>query len=1053
MYRVPAGGGQAWRVMECMGAHLAPSPDGKQLAFTRGWSPFARTGYRGSANHDVWIRDVTSGNFTQLTTFDGTDIYPKWNADSAGVYFLSDRPGTGPTGKSPDPRGTHNVWYQPLGGGVARQLTFETTDRVRDFSVSGDGKTLAYTVWDKVFAGPLNLAAQDGGAVSAREITIDAGDDLTRKPVDWKSFTKDADEMEVSPDGKEVALVVHGEVFVIRTEPEKPTRRVTNSHARDRQVTWTPDGKALYFVSDADGRESIYRALSGESPHKPLSESLRFTVERVTEHLQREQFPSVSPDGRSLAFVRDRGMLVLRDLQSGVERVLLDGWDTPSVRWSPDSKWLAYQVEDAEFNSDIWIVPADGSAKAVNISQHPDNDLNPQWSADGQVLAFASKRGGFDFDLYMVFLSPQLHEKSTVDLNSYFEAAGKKAKKHKPLKECVASGDITRVGHAASQPASASAPAIQFSNGSAAKGKGKVREPRPGDPDTPDLTPKQKARAGIRESPQEPSSRPKKEEKKEDDDDDEKEEDKKDDKKDEKEEKYAYGLPSAYRRLRLVTSLPADQSSFALSPDGAMLAFASSHEGTPGVHQVKWNGEDRKRILSSAAGSLQWTQDGAKLFYLKTGVPGSCKEGGGEAKDHGYSAKMMIDFAAEAAQKFDDGARTFGQTFYHPTMKDLDWPALSNKYRELALKVHTTQEFNEVFDLLMGEVNGSHLGISGPPSGIPNETVGYLGCEFDPAFAGSGLMVSSIVKDSPADRAESLVFVGDVFLRVNGMPVGPDSPIERALLNTVGDQIIIEYLPSEKRAAESQPASTSAPATSQAADEQVGLAAATKSPKRELVIRPIAYGAFNQLCYQAWVDANAKYVDEKSGGRVAYTHIAGMGESQFHVFERDLYAVAHGKDGLIIDVRNNGGGWTADWVMAVLNVKRHAYTVPRGGTPGYPQDRLIFYAWPKPATMMCNQYSYSNAEIVSHAFKNLKRGPLVGVQTFGAVISTGAFSLIDGTTIRRPFRGWYTIPDGKDMELNGALPDVPMPQTPDDEQNGRRPQLDAAIRATLDQLK
>src|SRR5207249_8232326 len=117
----------------------------------------------------------------------------------------------------------------------------------------------------------------------------------------------------------------------------------------------------------------------------------------------------------------------------------------------------------------------------------------------------------------------------------------------------------------------------------------------------------------------------------------------------------------------------------------------------------------------------------------------------------------------------------------------------------LAVKVHTTREFNEIFDFLMGEVNGSHLGISGPPSGIPAEIVGYLGCEFDPAFPGPGLRVTKIIKESPADRTESLVFVGDILLKVNGQPVGPDSSIERALVNTVGDQIIIEYLPSDKR--------------------------------------------------------------------------------------------------------------------------------------------------------------------------------------------------------------------------------------------------------------
>jgi tricorn protease len=140
-------------------------------------------------------------------------------------------------------------------------------------------------------------------------------------------------------------------------------------------------------------------------------------------------------------------------------------------------------------------------------------------------------------------------------------------------------------------------------------------------------------------------------------------------------------------------------------------------------------------------------------------------------------------------------------------------------------------------------------------------------------------------------------------------------------------------------------------------------------------------------------------------------------------------------------------------VLAVLNVKRHAYTVSRGGQPGYPHDRLIFYAWTKPATMMCNQHSFSNAEIIAHAFKTLQRGPLVGTTTFGGVISTGAYNLMDGALVRTPGRGWYMLPGGVDMESHGAEPDVQVAERPADEVHGARPQLDAAIRVTLEQVE
>lgn len=1022
IYRVPTAGGQSWRVIEAFGSHARLSPDGKHFAFARGVSKWWRTGYRGSGNWDIWLHELGAGAFTRLTNFDGTDLLPVWDGRGEGVYFLSDRVGR------------HNVWYQALNGGSPRQVTHISGERVRDFTVAGDGKTLAYTRWDKIYVMTLPRG-------EPWEVVVTASTDSPTNAVELKSFTKEASESKASPDGKEVALVMRGEIFVIKSEPDKPTRRVTDSPARDWQATWSPDGKALYFVSDHEGQEDVFRATSAEDPAKALSDSLRFKIERVTDDPETEFHPLVSPDGKQVSFIRGRGDLYVRDLKSGTERCLFEAWTTPTVRWSPDSQWIAYAVEDEEYNSDIWIVPADGGSAAVNISQHPDYDGNPQWSADGQVLAFASRRAGMDTDLYMVFLSPELHEKSSVDLDGYFEKASEAAKKRKPVKEAVASGKIVLGTAAERQTQSAGIRTQSPSGGPDDRKLGEAVEAQE-TAGTEEPTIKGRLRKWLKNFLEEPKKKGKEEEA------------------EEETVKYAYELPTAYRRLRRVTSLPVDQSRFALAPAGDLIVFSSRHEGSARLFSVKWNGKDRKRIMSAGVRRLHWTLDGKRLFYLRDGVPGSCSPSGKEAKTHDFRAKMTIVHREEAAQKFDDAARMIGRRFYHPTLKDLDWPALTAKYRELALCTHTYTEFNEVFNLLQGELNGSHLGIDGPV-GRSVERVGYLGCEFDQAYPGPGLKVSEVTARCPADREESQLYPGDVLLRVNGQQVGPDGALDRALIDTVGDQTIVEYIASPERPKQEEASEEAeddeATGGPEAAAEETrpgdGGADSEEPAIAELVIRPISYDSFAQKRYDAWVEANRRYVEEKSNGRIAYTHIRGMGESQFHVFERDLYAVADGKEGLIIDVRNNSGGWTADWVLAVLSVRRHAYTVGRGGMPGYPQDRLIFYAWTKPATMMCNHCSYSNAEIVSHAFKSLGRGPLVGTRTFGAVISTGGYRLLDGTRVRMPFRGWYALPGGVDMENNGAVPTVPVDCTPADEQQGLRPQLDAAVRATLAQLE
>jgi tricorn protease len=217
---------------------------------------------------------------------------------------------------------------------------------------------------------------------------------------------------------------------------------------------------------------------------------------------------------------------------------------------------------------------------------------------------------------------------------------------------------------------------------------------------------------------------------------------------------------------------------------------------------------------------------------------------------------------------------------------------------------------------------------------------------------------------------------------------------------------------------------------------------------RSTMLVPMASSEERSLRYKAETLANAAKVNALSHGRIGYIHIQGMDQASLDRFERDLYAAANGRDGLIVDVRNNGGGSTADLLLSSIDVRRHAYAIPREGdrslTNSYPQDRLFIQRYTMPMSMLCNEKSFSNAEIISHAFKTLGRGTLVGQQTAGGVISTGSESLVDGTTVRLPMRGWF-LPDGTDMEEHGAMPDVVIAQTPEDESIANDAQLTKAV--------
>ena len=237
-----------------------------------------------------------------------------------------------------------------------------------------------------------------------------------------------------------------------------------------------------------------------------------------------------------------------------------------------------------------------------------------------------------------------------------------------------------------------------------------------------------------------------------------------------------------------------------------------------------------------------------------------------------------------------------------------------------------------------------------------------------------------------------------------------------------------------------------------AADLGLSLATAKRNQEeseRTLMIRPIPYAALTPILYEKSIKDNRKTVDNESKGKLGYLHIRGMDFPSFHRFEQELYAVGTGKDGLIIDVRNNGGGSTTDHLLTVLTQPRHAIAVPRGGGPGYPQDRMIYATWNKPIVVLCNQNSFSNAEIFSHAIKTLKRGQLVGAPTAGGVISTGGIPIMDLGFLRMPGRGWYTVNDGEDMELHGAVPDHIIWPQPGEMAMGKDVQLNKAVEVLL----
>ncbi|MCK5714224.1 MAG: PD40 domain-containing protein, partial [Hyphomicrobiaceae bacterium] len=326
IYRVSVSGGTPDRVLDAVGYTPRMSPDGRFIAFAFGSnSPFRRS-YDGPANKDVWLFDTRSAEYVELTDFMGNDMEPVWGGPRT-LFYISEQ------------SGTYNIYRLSVAddgaAGTPEQLTTFTDDGPRTMSVSSDGSTVA-------FERQTDIYVMTGAGAPVRLAIQVPGDDRF-DPVERRTFTDEASEYAVSPDGSYVAFVVRGEIFVRETDPDKDrTVRLTRHPYRDWAIWWMTDS-TLMFASDREGQYDLYRLESADPDESDLFKSLRHRVVRLTDTPEDEDDPVISPDGSKVAFSRGRGTLVVAELRDGGlrnERVLVTGWSTPSgVAWSPDSRW------------------------------------------------------------------------------------------------------------------------------------------------------------------------------------------------------------------------------------------------------------------------------------------------------------------------------------------------------------------------------------------------------------------------------------------------------------------------------------------------------------------------------------------------------------------------------------------------------------------------------------------------------------------------------------------------------------------------------------------
>lgn len=511
--------------------------------------------------------------------------------------------------------------------------------------------------------------------------------------------------------------------------------------------------------------------------------------------------------------------------------------------------------------------------------------------------------------------------------------------------------------------------------------------------------------------------------------------DKKDEKKkDKKSVEVHIDVEGIHNRLVQLTSEPGTERIGGTDNKGEFVYFTATSSTGNGsdLYKIKWNGEDREAVTKNGTNPYAITTAdlGNYMYYISRGRLQRFKTSNDKSEAVTFNARMKRDYRAEMNQMFDEGWRVIDQDFYDPNHHGRDWNELKKIWKPLCLSASTLSDFRIMFNRMLGQLNASHMGMYGSDRQETQSTItGLIGAEIKPVK--QGIEVLRVIPGGPADRPQSMLAVGDVLTHINGQTLSEKENFYAHFEGTSGQEILLKVK-------------------------------AKNGMEREIAIRPVS--SIGDLLYEEWVQSRQKLTESFSGGKLGYIHIRGMNMPSFERFERELMAAGYGKDGIVIDVRWNGGGWTTDYLMAVLNVRQHAYTIPRGASENLEKDKLKYRdyypfserlplaAWTKASIALCNQSSYSNAEIFSHAYKNLDIGTLVGVPTFGAVISTGGERLIDGSLIRKPFRGWYVKKDNQNMDFAGAEPDIIIENDPNYRKAGDK-QLQKAVKQLLTELE
>ncbi|SEG11936.1 S41 family peptidase [Parabacteroides chinchillae] len=409
VYKVSTEGGRPELYSTMTMQSISINKKGDKLLYQdmKGYEDPWRKHHTSSITRDIWLCTLDGNRaYKKITSFHGEDRNPVWSADGNIFYYLSEK------------NGSFNIYKADISGKNEKQLTNHTTHPVRFLSVDNNG-TLCYGYDGEIYT------VKEGA--QPQKVNVQIISDKVESDLISRLLSEGATDIAVSPNGKEVAFIVHGDVYVTSVDYET-TRQVTNTPQQERDLDFSPDGRSLVYSAERENTWGIYQTSLVRKDDKYFTYAPEIKEEPLVVTNETSFQPMYSPDGKEVSFLEDRTTLRVINLNTKQVRTVLDGKFNYSYadgdqqyQWSPDSRWfiVKYISVGGWNNSDIALVKADGSGEVTNLTESGYNDANAKWVLDGKAMIWQSDRAGYrshgswgsEDDVYIMFFDGEAYDK------------------------------------------------------------------------------------------------------------------------------------------------------------------------------------------------------------------------------------------------------------------------------------------------------------------------------------------------------------------------------------------------------------------------------------------------------------------------------------------------------------------------------------------------------------------------------------------------------------------------------------------------------------------